>query len=346
MTGDSRSSGAGGSPWGALARRQRGHPLLDLDPLYALPEALFNSLVASVPGLFRSEDVAFERDLARTASGGFFHHRPFDCLLLAGRTDPGRQRLEAEIREGLSQELQDVGLHAVQAGRHLAAEDRQDEQVELRLAAYTGWLITRPQFRAERDALQLAHGGRVQQLGHFPALPRSFFGERPEPPDAADLPLLRFCRRWGLETMLTWQLPLPLRPELAGFTTYDSSTLGEAGLNLFVPWHLLRDGWLHLADLARRQRAARAVEHLAGWLSVREGRHARLGYKRLRTQLAVYRYRELALSARYADRLLGHAEKVDRALARFLGTGAESVKKLRLDLLQRLAEPADHPPRE
>src|SRR5262249_34368628 len=49
---------------------------LALDPLYALSESVIKPVLKHVPEFFTDEQMAFERDLARTSWHGFFLRRP------------------------------------------------------------------------------------------------------------------------------------------------------------------------------------------------------------------------------------------------------------------------------
>src|SRR5262245_24431605 len=60
--------------WRAFSRRHRGNSFLEYESLYALSEPLIDAILAEVPGFFAGQE-EFERDLARTASFGFFHQR-------------------------------------------------------------------------------------------------------------------------------------------------------------------------------------------------------------------------------------------------------------------------------
>src|SRR6516162_10287591 len=95
-TENTRSSGTG--LWAKFAKRHKGNPSLQLDPLYALPPRLIDVIAGKsegpraeragvAPKLWSKEEVAFERDLAQTAGGGFCFRRPFDCLLLSPPAD-------------------------------------------------------------------------------------------------------------------------------------------------------------------------------------------------------------------------------------------------------------------
>jgi hypothetical protein len=79
--------------WREFALRQQESPFLACDPLYALTEEIIEAIQAELPGFFSKQEAAFERDLARTVSFGFFQGRAL------GATADGRQ---AEAQTGLS----------------------------------------------------------------------------------------------------------------------------------------------------------------------------------------------------------------------------------------------------
>jgi hypothetical protein len=151
-----------------------------------------------------------------------------------------------------------------------------------------------------------------------------------------------FYRRWCLERFLTWDLPQPLRPEFSGSTILDTFTLSEAGVHIFLPWHLLRDHEFTLRDLAKHLNEARNPAHLKDWLE--KGRDE-LGYLRFSRLYMLYRYRHLAIAARYPGRILGNTEALDYAFAVYMANsgdsdqGTDTIKKARLDLIKRLRLP-------
>jgi hypothetical protein len=161
---------------------------------------------------------------------------------------------------------------------------------------------------------------------------RSFLGESSGTPLPAEYQRLEeFYHRWGPESFLTWDLPLPIEPELHGFTSYSPPALSRAGVNLFLPWSILRDGQLTLHELAAHLRTAQNPDHLSGWLKA-TSETGQLMYKRFHDLLVLYRYRELALASRFGDRFSRVARRLDRAFAQLLHLTEHSAKQLRLHL--------------
>jgi hypothetical protein len=63
------------STWREFATRHAGQPFIDCLSLYSLTESIIDAIQAEVPCFFSKDQERFERDLAKTASFGFFCHR-------------------------------------------------------------------------------------------------------------------------------------------------------------------------------------------------------------------------------------------------------------------------------
>jgi hypothetical protein len=339
----------GRAAWQAFARRHAGNPFLEQEALYALSPPLLEAIGELAPGFFTPEQELFERDLAATASFGFFHGR----ALGAGRRPPGRggaaptldqrqQQSAWAIREMLAEELRGQGIPEAAIRRGFRQREQRRGRIDACQEAYGGWLVLDPQYREGVAALRAAWGPVVRAAGRFPRLPRrpflpreSFGGE--VPPAFAEA-CYTFYGHWGLEQLLTWDWPVPMEPELADGPGGDPERLA-AGLVLVVPWYLLRGGNVSLQEVAQQGRWT-APEHLRAWL-FRERAGGRAGgldvlrYARLRR---LYRYYELVLVRRYGGAVAGNVQRLDAALARALpgARGEDTVKKLRLVLHRRL----------
>jgi hypothetical protein len=322
-----------------------------LDPLYALPEGLLDIIAGKAKGsvtertgvaprFLSKEEVVFERDLARTVSGGFFFHRqPFHCLLLARPADPQVAKADHEIRALLAETLEGEEIHPRRVQTIMDEGARHQEMAALRAAAYAGWLATDPLFRHERDALRQEWGRYVEEERRFPVLRESFLGYpvgRPERGGAARGHFMLFYRRWNLTTFQTWDLPVPMRPALHGGTAEHTVGLSEAGVNLFLPWYVLRDGRFRLAELARHLHNLRNPEHLTDWPEPGTAGGHGLGITRLHHLLILYRYQTLALERRYGNRPGWDVVRQDVAFSRFMNLSEESVKRVRFQLRRRL----------
>ncbi len=330
------------SPWEALSQKYPDHPHLTLDPLYALPRPLIDSLAGQPFKLngkqFRVEfltkaEARFETDLAHHAISGFCNHEPFQYSLLAGEVDPQGTVAKADeaIHSMLMGELT-TNLNPKQAEQHLGKQDERNQEIDEHNISYAGWLVSNPTFRSELAALRSSHGARVLQDG-FPRLPQAVLFERPDwSGGLGDDPILVFYRRWGLHSLVAWDLPLPMFPAVdRGSLLYDDDTMEQSGLLLFISWHLLRNTDITLQDLTGHRMAERDLKHLADW-PVKTGVARPKGPKQHGHLLTLYCYRELALTSRYAGRFQRNVKNLNRVFGNLLGIGEDMVKKLRRDL--------------
>lgn len=330
--------------WPAFAGRHPGNPFLTHDPLYALSEPLIEAVRTEVPDFFTAQEEDFERDLARTASLGFFRGRP------QGPSAAGRpilverwQAADAEIRGMVAGELASAGANPADVGEYFERRNAHRDGVSDRRSAYLGWLLLDPLFRGELRKFQQSWDGAVGPGGRFPALPTLLL---PDPTrDAAFPPDFReacydFYYRWGLDTLATWDWPVPMEPDLNSHQRRDPARLSSSGVFLFLPWYMLRGEALDLREVARQARVAAVPDHLRVWVAnepVSKGDN--LGEVRYGNIVILYRYYELVLRRRYAAACRGRTQRIDRAFARILDRDEDSVKKLRLQLA-RAAGPA------
>jgi len=329
MPGGKQQKGPGIAAWEEFAGRHEGNPYLAADPLYALPEGLIDILIAEVPGLFGVGERAFERDLAVTTHGGLFsRRRVVPCLLLDRPIDEEALELDRRIRDAQVEHLEAHGVNRPMVDHFDEQQAKHDQMADLRAAAYAGWLVSNRQFLAERDDLFEREGSYVEEQDGFPSLPRSYLGEPAGAADPREARFHLFYRRWNLASFLTWDLPLPLRPEV-GVTTLDTFTLAGAGVTLFLPWYVAEDGRFSPHELVDHLKSIRRPAHLKGWLSTPAGGGKALGDVRYRHYLVLYRYRGLVLGRRYPDRLGRRTMQLDRAFAGYLGCGEDTVKKVR-----------------
>lgn len=329
MPGGKRRQGPGDVAWEEFAGRHRGSRHLAHDPLYSLPERLIDHLVDQVPEIFDEHEEAFERDLAKTSRAGLFsRHRVVPCLLLAGPVEEDQGERDRWIRDAQAEHLEAYGIGPQRLDRFDEKQAEHDRRADLRAAAYAGWLVSGPQYLAERDDLRQREGAYVEEQGGFPSLPRSYLGEPAGAADPREARYHPFYRRWNLSSFLTWDLPLPLLPEV-GVTTLDTFTLSGAGVTVFLPWYVAQDGRFSPDQLVAHLKSLLRPAHLEGWLAAPAGGGKALGDVRYRHYLALYRYRGLVLGRRYADRLGRRTMQLDRAFARYLGCGEDTVKKVR-----------------
>ena len=170
------------------------------------------------------------------------------------------------------------------------AEVRRQEDASRRRLAYCGWLVTNDTFREEITIVREYGKVVVAAEGGFPSILRSVLGKSSGPTDENHLPFHTFYRRWGLERLITWDLPCPLEPGLSGAVTHARATLSEAGLSVFIPWFLLKNKNSQLDELVAQLGIYRNPVHLRGWLEPSTGGKRTLGYTRFANLMKLFRF--------------------------------------------------------
>jgi hypothetical protein len=345
--------------WTAFAAAYPDHPALKCDTIYALPEPLIEVISDRIPRFFTPDERRFECDLARSAGAGFFLKRPFRFPLLPGLVLDENEKAELDrlhrrqreahdgIQEVLDEHMEEHGRSDRQIIEFWATKKQMERKAEVHKWGYAGWLVTHPEFCRARDEFRQRWEPTIRELGTFPGLPISVLGETPTQPVQRHrdfwMGYQHFLRLWGLDRLVTWELPVPMRPELTGPSFYDLSTVGEAGVLLFIPWYLLRGKDIKLHDVAQQKVVLAAPTHLEEWL---EGRPKYFGQSRYAIMLELYIYIELCLRARYGGRLSGHIDKLEYTLSHFMSTDQrirrpgscekDSLSKIRKAMAKRL----------
>lgn len=343
------------SRWEEIVQKYPGKAVLQGDTVYALPEPLIDAICEEmkrppVRQFFTEDEEQFERDLARTAGVGFFLKQPIAGVSLESRgeraggttaADESGHEANASGRrfaEMLEDEMRQVGSTQAQIDEYWERQKRTQRKVDLLKWGYAGWLVTDPEYRRTRDLFRNQWEPKVRELGGFPFFPKSFMGEPAREPKENDKEFyaayVTFCQHWCLDGLATWELPIPIEPELLSPSFNYAPAASEAGIMAFVPWYLLRAKDISLYDVAAHKRLLDPQNHLAKWLDRKTERY---GERRFVRVLALYVYLELCLKARYSDRLKDNLERLDHAFGAFFckdpqdadcfARVAESVKK-------------------
>jgi hypothetical protein len=249
----------------------------------------------------------------------------------------------------------------------IAEHHRRQQVVDGRLnasrLAYTGWLAINAVFRQEVHLLRKKWHNEIQALGRFPQVEASFFGQSQWQIASANHELnndfLMLYKNWCLESLATWDLPIPLQAHLLDKTLYSFRVAAEyddklavnqsprhlrlekidsLGFLGFIPWYIFRDKRVDLQELASLRLKSGSLRHLDGWI---ERRPKNWGAKRSMKLLKLFVYLELGLRIRYPAKIKSAAQRLDEVFTHyFSGKGyadTDNVKKMRLEMQRRLA---------
>lgn len=304
-------------------------PSPDSGALYCLPKRLQDCMheAEGSDGLLRGSEGRLETEFAgwcrRNRAAGLFAGRPVPLGLLDMTHIERRNRSRAAHRE-YRRRLQ----RRSRMGEPVTVPDIYTSPPEAamvsQLRAYACWLSIDSQYQAELRTLRRSLQGSGVLPNGLPAPMGA--GQLAEAPgwDSASLQAyIRFCRKWCLSGLLSWDLPLPMGPGLI----VGGEEVSSMGMQVFLPISVtVPQGYLTAAvanwraEMLRADRTGRKQwKHLRTWLDGSDKKKARgIDYG---DQLLVKHYWE-TLESRY--NLRGCTMGLYEAFGRFLeGVGTK-----------------------
>lgn len=358
------------TPWKKFEGLFRGIPLLKDDAIYALPADLLCTIQDHAPGFFQGEEFHFEIELANNSGHGFFLKFPFRHPLLYRNNEEMKQLHKTKnpetterlknIKRMLIDDMQKRKFRDDEIADFYEQRSIIEASCDIRRQGFAGWLVTEPGFQLARARYLTEWEVRIRKNGYFEKVPLVFcsdppFGietkkkttakkksrtsrktiieERKYPSDS-----IQFYRDWNLEGLVTWNLPVPLQPQITSTMMYPASVIEEAGANLFIPWFMLADRNLKISELTDHRRLIDSSPELKGWIDPPK----KWGYERYAIMFQLYVFRELALKRRYGGLLRSKIQKLDEAFAAYFYpdeysfTKVDTIKKIRQKMKSRL----------
>lgn len=306
---------------------------------------LIDILKDRLPQFLSTEDERFERDLAETASFGFFHQQAMGMtseeLRPTAKSKAVNERIKKAKDDVLKMEHEVLiarGFKPFELEEHFEATVESRQVIEDRKRAYVGWLILNDEYWHDLKTLQSKWGEYLFHVQRFPMSPR-WHRDAIARPIGYDPNFLNDCTsfylKWGLDCLYTWDWPDPMEPNFnipsAEFIK-DDPEISEAGVQLFIPWYLLRGDKLNMQQVVRAATINRFGDHLQGWLYGDSTSKQQLGDIRYRHIEFIYHYYLLIFRRRYPEKCKGNKERLDEVLASQLKCNAETVRKLRQEL--------------
>jgi hypothetical protein len=252
-------------------KKYGGHPALQNDCAYAFPSDLIQAILQELPEFLSLKDEGFECALAKSCGSGFFLKQSL-FLISNAKIRQQQREMHSPIRRILAEELWARGRSDLQIQEYIEKQHEIDQKLQLRQRSFAGWLVTNPQFRRECRGFCKFFETRFREDGRFRPMPFSFVGVPPivseenrEYYDAC----MSFYKRWNLDTIVSWDLPVPMRADVVTPSLYHLDSLRDAGITVFLPWFQFRDRDITLRDLADWRQLGQRPDHLEDWFDHR-----------------------------------------------------------------------------
>ncbi len=325
--------------WIGFAAGHAGHRFLDCDPLYSMIRPLIDALVKEVPDFLMGEDERFERDLAVANTFGFFRGQPLgysgeEWAKMAG----GEEHAWEETRQYFKAVVRGRELTAYEHSEFWNAYRKRKKLITTTGNAYRGWLASDSWYESDLRFLKRAVGDAVDRRGEFPYLSFEYVTDDRSAGcwSPHHLKLFRdFYRKWGLESLATWEWPLPM-PPVVDRPVNVKPAVTDAGLHLLIPWYMLRGEKFDLQHIVNEVRLTSYPDHLRDWID-RPKKKSGDAYAEIRFSKMshIYHWHHLILQRRYPERCEGRLVEIERAFATIMGIVPDTVRKIRLELARK-----------
>jgi hypothetical protein len=214
------SASAEPSPWATFSSFCKGQSWLADDALYSIPPRLIDLLQHHAPRLLRNDDAERERLFSSLTHGGFVHRQSFSYPphMLGGDFDDHELQRDLENAQKVLDDIHLADGHSPDTIACQAGASLRDQVLARWSEAFAGWLIADKDFRRNCNAMRSEWDTQTKRHG-FAHNCFSFLGESPhQVSERAKKPAPRayraafdeFREAWGLQTLLTWELPLPM----------------------------------------------------------------------------------------------------------------------------------------
>jgi hypothetical protein len=298
------------------------------EPLYCLPRAAINALVEGArsgrPILDKSSaraEHAFRRRCRLCNAVGFWNGQAIVYPLLGRPAPLPGQQLMKIAGWSLEEMHQAQGLV------------KQTADAPQRLRGYVGWLLTEPAYLTEAQALAARwqalpdHACPTFPLGRVAKLLSAPSGAMPASEERVtfETDFGKFCDRWGLIKLASWDLPEPQGPLLPSPLPAGAAAMPAAGVHIILPLHYPLQGDDALQRrVVQEQRSRAAAQDL-------DPSMAGLAHHKPYAQIFQVIHLEHVITSRYrrGGRPKGFITQMEMAIALAQGCGLDQIKKLR-----------------
>jgi len=269
------------------------------------------------------EEIVFEEERDAPDSPRRLPMTPGRWSWAAGEADrPPRGWRHRRVHEYVGE-----GVAEREAEEHVDRDWADRKPMDQQADRYHGWLVQQDEFWRDLMLVKVECGSEVNARQGMPVLNPESLVYRPDDleydeyhtPDGPEKEMhwVRWlCRKWCLAGVLTWELVLPRRPQLATGTFLPLGV--DQGLTVSIPYPFLAGRKLDVHELVRRHRDEHTPPHLRGWVRVGERGAAKSTKGSFDTLFKLYRLVVLCLRRRYAEELAGKTVGLDQLLANYL----------------------------
>ncbi|PHR90592.1 MAG: hypothetical protein COA78_34950 [Blastopirellula sp.] len=254
------------------------HSFISGNYFFTFPSELLEAIVEKIgEERFDGDLLKMERELSRLCNKSSSHVGYWqEGIITCSEINP-----QSEL-SFTDDEIQSCNLNPL-AVRHALRKykDRDSKFLENSSRAYSGWLLTNPQFLSEHDTLLSSHHEAIQRWGtslNLSRIPEMIRTQILPDPKSSEDPLWseyvdqckEFCTRWRLDDLVAPYLPVPSKPKMAGqIPETILENLFQSGGLFYLPDTIplpSRDQLRSLLDDALHREDT--SEHLAEWQNI------------------------------------------------------------------------------
>jgi hypothetical protein len=320
------------------------HPLVAGRAFFTLPKALLDGLQKHLgedafdPELLTMEHILSNLCGDHVQTVGFWRRGPVLYYHLRRNRVDDLPIDQARLTElGWDWSLEEVN-------QMLTIGERRSKWLDHIVKGYAGWLMTHPVFLDEHDRLMKEYRESADEWG-LPYLPMATTGPVPSEMHVTPTPdLTEFCHaltafylRWRLSGLAAPNLPVPLQPMTpVSAPILAMGPMNQVGALFFLPDTFPTPSQDVLRAILDDPLRVSAPAHLAGWTAlVARDNPAKNQIARFGRLFELQHYRRV-LQARHPGALHRRKERLELALAGFLGVNEATVHSDLLFIGRRL----------
>lgn len=307
------------------------------EPLYAIPQSMLDGLESrSRAHLLSGAALNAEHELTEHCCTeqivGYSHGWSvrFDLL-----DDPDRK---AQSVRALVEEFAEMRGDPPPSRRTLMQFQLQSAGIKRAQRGYAGWLVTNQRYRQELRQVQEKWSPPARRFG-LPMVGTLWHAPKSFRKSKYRMALAAFFERWQLEGLASFELPVPMGPELPVVDPKPMiARMRACGTTLFLPDTFPVPSREEIRSIGLNVQAQRADAHLRDWINIVRREGNRTGVARFGQLLAVH-FCWAIVRSRYSNLVKRNAERIDAAVGQYVNCAPDTVRRFRRLIGERLGGP-------